>query len=48
MKGPKPPYIFFRESGWYPIECRNDEDARNQADINPGTVRVERHIGKVV
>ena len=35
-------YIFFRKEGWYPIECKDDAAAKLQAEMNPGTVRVER------
>ena len=34
-------YVFFRESGFYPIELADDYDARLNAEINPGTIRVE-------
>lgn len=40
-------YLFFRkdslgQSVWYPIECKDDDAAKVQAEMNPGTVRVER------
>lgn len=35
-------YIFFRREGWYPIELRDDEEARRNAEHNPGTLKVER------
>lgn len=43
-------YIFFRESGafWYPLELRDDNDARVNAELNPGTDRVEDITGRVV
>lgn len=41
-------YLFFRKDGFYPVECRNDEHARNQAEANKGTVRVENVDGKVI
>lgn len=34
-------YIFFRDIGFYPIELRDDDDARANAECNPGTLRVE-------
>lgn len=38
-------YIFFRntngEERWYPVELTDDEEARRNAECNPGTVRVE-------
>lgn len=43
------PYIFFRKDGFYPVDgIKNDEEAKRQAEINPGTIRVERLNGKVV
>lgn len=41
-------YIFFRETGWYPLELKNDKDARENAECNPGTLRVETIEGKQV
>jgi hypothetical protein len=41
-------YVFFRSEGWYPIECKDDEDAKNQAETNPGTVKVEDVAGRDV
>lgn len=35
-------YIFFRENdAWYPVELSDDDEARRNAECNPGTVRVE-------
>ena len=34
-------YIFHRTEGWYSVDLRDDEDARKNAELNPGTVRVE-------
>lgn len=34
-------YIFHRDSGFYPIELRDDDDAREHAKLNPGTLKVE-------
>jgi hypothetical protein len=34
-------YLFIRKEGFYPIELENDESARTNAEINPGTLRVE-------
>lgn len=48
MATPDDIYLFFREGGFYPVECRNDDDARNQAERNPGTVRVENVDGKII
>ncbi len=42
------PYVFFRADGFYPIELKDDEDARQNAEINPGTIRVENIDGDVV
>lgn len=41
-------YVFFREGGFYPFECRDDEAAREQAEGNPGTMKVETATGRVV
>lgn len=42
------PYIFFRKEGWYSIELRDDDDAKRNAEFNPGTLRVEDIHGRVV
>lgn len=41
-------YIFFRDGTFYPLELRDDAEARSNADYNPGTVRVEDIKGRVV
>lgn len=41
-------YVFFREAGFYPIECLNDDEAKAQAEGNPGTIKVEDGKGRVV
>lgn len=41
-------YVFFREGHFYPIELLDDEDAKHNAELNPGTLRVEDHKGRVV
>jgi hypothetical protein len=41
-------YVFFREGMFYPITLRNDEDARRNAECNPGTLRVEDIDGNIV
>jgi hypothetical protein len=34
-------YIFHREGGkWYPLELRDNADAKANAECNPGTVKV--------
>ena len=38
-------YIFFREGCFYPLECEDDNDARKNAQCNPGTLKVENLIG---
>ena len=37
-------YIFRRAEGWYPVEgtIRDDDDARENAHCNPGTLEVIR------
>ena len=43
------PYIFFRnDDTFYPLECKGDEAAAEQAAMNPGTIRVERLDGTIV
>lgn len=34
-------YLFYRDSGFYPIELEDDYAARENAALNPGTLRVE-------
>ncbi|HVJ44692.1 MAG TPA: hypothetical protein VM639_24560 [Dongiaceae bacterium] len=41
-------YIFFRDIGWYPVELKDDQDAKAIAECNPGTLRVEDINGRVV
>lgn len=41
-------YIFFRDTGWYPLDLDGDTDAIQNAIINPGTLRVEDMDGRVV
>lgn len=38
-------YIFFRGDKFYPIRLRDDEDARRNAECNPGTTKVENADG---
>jgi len=44
----KTPYIFFRKEGFYPIDMKDDADAKANAECNPGTLRVEDIHGRVV
>lgn len=37
-------YLFIRADVFYPIELRDDDDARANAECNPGTVRVENAL----
>lgn len=41
-------YIFIREGGFYPLALKDDVDARRNAECNPGTIRVEDTVGRVV
>ena len=42
-------YLFHRADGFYPLELRNDDEARANAECNPGTLKVENAItGAVV
>jgi hypothetical protein len=34
-------YIFHRLGGWYPLELKDDDTARKNAELNPGTLKVE-------
>jgi hypothetical protein len=44
----KTPYLFFRKDMFYSLEMKNDDDARVNAECNPGTLRVEDISGRVV
>lgn len=41
-------YIFIRADGFYPLELENDAVAKANAELNPGTLRVETTNGKTV
>lgn len=41
-------YLFVRAESFYPIELRDDEDAKANALCNPGTLRVEDVNGCIV
>lgn len=41
-------YIFFRDNHFYPLELRDDDEARANAAINPGTTRVEDLVGRAI
>jgi hypothetical protein len=41
-------YLFFRAEGFYPLELKDDEDARVNARLNPGTIRVENIKGDTI
>lgn len=42
-------YLFVREGGFfYPIELNDDNDAKANAECNPGTMRVEDMEGRIV
>lgn len=42
-------YLFYRTGHFYPIGCWNDDDARANAECNPGTTKVENATtGKIV
>jgi hypothetical protein len=41
-------YIFFRKEGWYPLNLGSDEEARANAEHNPGTLKVETVQGRLV
>lgn len=34
-------YIFHRADGWYPLELKDDAEAKANAQCNPGTLKVE-------
>jgi hypothetical protein len=37
-----PLYTFHRDKMFYPLELRDDNDARKNAELNPGTLKVVR------
>lgn len=41
-------YLFFRQDGFYPLELKDDQSAKENAELNPGTVRVETVAGRVI
>jgi hypothetical protein len=41
-------YLFFRKDGWYPLELEDDQHAKFNAELNPGTIRVETPTGRVI
>lgn len=41
-------YLFFRDEGFYPLELKDDSDAKRNAECNPGTIRVENAITEAV
>ena len=41
-------YLFVRAEGFYPLELADDESARRNADLNPGTLRVENALTREV
>lgn len=45
---PQQLYVFVRKEGFYTIRLYDDDDARHNAKINPGTLRVEDQQGNVV
>jgi hypothetical protein len=47
LRREKMTYIFHREAGWYQIDLNDDEQAKCNAAINPGTIKVTQG-GRVV
>lgn len=45
---PRVTYTFHRVEGFYPLELRDDADARRNAKCNPGTLKVVRWPGEIV
>jgi hypothetical protein len=41
-------YVFIRDGMFYPLDLRNDTEARENAECNPGTIRVEDATGRIV
>jgi hypothetical protein len=41
-------YVFERAEGWYPLELKDDADARRNAELNPGTLKVTTKRGRPV
>jgi hypothetical protein len=48
LLNPLQPYLFIRATHFYLIDLHGDEDARANAECNPGTVRVENMQGRQV
>jgi hypothetical protein len=49
MSERRTPYIFFRDGGhFYSLEMKDDADAMANAELNPGTTKVEDIGGRVV
>lgn len=41
-------YIFFRDGAFYAVELHSDEQARKNAECNPGTTKVENALTREV
>lgn len=41
-------YVFFRKDGFYTLELEDDQHAKFNAELNPGTHRVETSAGQVI
>lgn len=41
-------YVFVRSEGFYILDLIGNEDARENAELNPGTIRVEDIFGRVI
>lgn len=41
-------YIFFRDGTFYPVELSSDEQARKNAECNPGTLKVENALTREI
>lgn len=41
-------YVFERAGGWYPLELKDDDEARQNAELNPGTLKVTTMSGRPV
>jgi hypothetical protein len=41
-------YTFTRADGFYPLELKDDQTARENAEVNPGTLQVRNEMTGVV
>lgn len=47
-RGPMVPRVFFREDIFYMLDLPGDDDLNAHAECNPGTLRIEDIMGRVL